>query len=60
MSDELLARVRPVFVGHRCVGHTLRHARGFDAYDSENQLVGTYDRASTAVDALRNLTRHST
>ena len=30
MSNELLARMRPIFRDNRCIGHTLRHAKGFD------------------------------
>ena len=51
MSD-LTTRVRPVFRGNRYVGHVLQHARGFDGYDAENRLMGTFDKPRDAISAV--------
>ena len=51
MSD-LTSRMRPVFRGRRCVGHVLKHAKGFDAHDAENMLVGTFEKPRDAIHAV--------
>lgn len=59
MSD-LTSRVRPVFKSGQCIGHVLRHAKGHDAHNRDNQLLGTFRTAYGAIGAVLTSMGYST
>ena len=58
MSD--ISRMRAVFQSGQCIGHVLKHAKGFDAHDRDNQLLGTFQAAHHAANALKAAVAAST
>jgi hypothetical protein len=46
------ARLQPVLVAGKCIGHVVRSARGAVAYDAKDAQLGTYATAERAIDAI--------
>jgi hypothetical protein len=44
--------LRPVVIGHRCVGHVIETFKGHVAYDSRDKAIGVYPDAERAVRQL--------
>lgn len=49
-------RIQPVTAGGKCIGHVMRSARGFIAYDGKYVQVGTFSTAELAIDAIARRT----
>jgi hypothetical protein len=48
-------RSRPVLAGTRCLGHLLYTARGWQALDRSDQLVGTFPDPDAAAHKLQTI-----
>ncbi len=55
-SPDSPARLLPIHGVTGCVGHILRTAKGFRAFDSQDKEVGTFDSAEAGAAALLELT----
>jgi hypothetical protein len=55
IEETLLDVLIPVHNTTGCVGHLLRSARGFRAFDSDDREIGSYPNADLAVAALLDL-----
>ncbi len=51
-----MSQLIPVHGVTGCVGHLLRSAKGFRAFDSQDKEVGTFDSAEAGAAALLELT----
>ena len=54
------ARLQPILVDGRCVGHTLASSRGYRAFDAKDNELGTFSTAEAAIDAIAQLARGGT
>jgi hypothetical protein len=54
MKDFQLATLVPIMGEDGCRGHLLRSARGWRAYDAQDDLIGYFANQSEAVTALLN------
>ena len=60
MKHEI-EHMQPIFIGHRCAGHLLRHTKGWSVFDANDRLVGqSYGTPDSAISALRSLSLPST
>jgi hypothetical protein len=52
MKHEI-SRLSPVFLGPRYIGCFLKNAKGYDAYNVNTKVIGTYSSPEQAAGALR-------
>jgi hypothetical protein len=50
--DTTTKTLTPVHNTSGCIGHLLRSAKGFRAFDRDDQEIGTYERAGLGLVAL--------
>jgi hypothetical protein len=48
-------RIQPLMAGGKCLGHIIRSARGYRAFDAKNVQIGTYRTAEEATAAVAGL-----